>query len=158
MGNRCLGTREKRRIDQDGPVNSITQIGRGNNENDRDLGECMHLVSGGERRGVRVLRELDQNSGIMQKEAISGVTKNEAGNKENEGVLGECVNMEIGVRNKGIRGLREIDQNCESIQKVANSGINKNGVWIRQCGRHRALGRQLGGERLESGGNTKESK
>lgn len=43
------------------------------------------------------MRELDQNSGIIQKKAIFGVTKNETGNKENEGVLGECVNMEIGV-------------------------------------------------------------
>lgn len=68
------------------------------------------------------------------------------------------MNMEIGVEKRRIRGLREIDQNSESIQNMANSGINKNGVWRRQCGRHRALGRQLGGERLERGGNTKESK
>lgn len=78
----------------------------------------MHLVSGSERREVRVLRELDQNSGIIQKKAIFGVTKNEAGNKENEGVLGECVNMEIGVEKRGIRGLRGINQNSESIQKI----------------------------------------
>lgn len=84
VGSTCLGTREKRRIDQKGSVNSKTQIGKGNKENERDLGKCMHLVSGDERRGVRVLRELDQNSGIIQKEAISGVTKNETGNKENE--------------------------------------------------------------------------
>lgn len=71
VGSRCLGTREKRRINQEGSVNSITQIGKGNKENERDLGECMHLVIGGERRGVRVLRELNQNSGIMQKKAIS---------------------------------------------------------------------------------------
>lgn len=54
--------------------------------------------------------------------------------------------------------MREIDQNSESIQKVENYGINKNGVWRRRGGRHRALGRQLGGECLESRGNTKESK
>lgn len=58
----------------------------------------MHLVRCGERRGVRVLRELDQYSEIIQKEAISRVTKNGASNKENEEVLGERVNMEMVLR------------------------------------------------------------